>query len=133
MTTSAFWGAIVLALVIGGALGALVAWRTAQRGLQSRLNLTAQELRHQHAAEANELRAAQTRAQSELEQARQSFRRQLATAAEGPRAAVLKAEERLRAAYDEMDRLRREATRAAKPDADSNDGFAATQTMTEST
>ena len=68
---------------------------------------------------------------AELEQARVSFKRQLATAAQGPRAATLKAEERLRAAYDEMDRLRRAATRAARAESDAPDGFAETRPMPE--
>ena len=133
MTTSNFWAMLVLAALAGAALGSGLTWRVAQRQLASRLKVTATELKHLHASEAKELRAAQTRAQSELEQARASFKRQLASAAEGPRAAALKAEERLRAAYDEMDRLRRESSRAAKADSDSdsNDGFAATRPMPE--
>lgn len=97
---------------------------------QSKLRSTADELKHQHASEAEELRSAQTRAQAELVQARALFKRQLASAAEGPRAAAMQAEERLRAAYDELDRLRREADRKSKG-RESNDGFAATRPMPE--
>ena len=131
MTTSSFWGMIVLASLIGAGLGAALAWRAARSRFRARLAVTAQELQHQHASVTKELRAAQARAQTELEQARQSFKRQLASAAEGPRAATMMAEERLRAAYDELDRLRRQATRLAKPELETNDGFAATQTMAE--
>lgn len=133
MTTSIFWGSILLSCLAGAGLGSALTWRAAQRSLTIKLNRTASDLQQRHADEAKELRAAQARAQSELEQARASFKRQLSSAAEGPRAAALKAEERLRAAYDEMDRLRREASRVSKveSDADSNDGFAATRPMPE--
>jgi hypothetical protein len=119
-----------VAFAAGGGMGAVLAWRAARSRFMSKLSRTADELKHQHASEAEELRSAQTRAQSELVQARALFKRQLASAAEGPRAAAMQAEERLRAAYDELDRLRREANRAAKG-ADANDGFAATRPMPE--
>jgi hypothetical protein len=131
MTTGSVWGWVVLAFGIGVALGSAMTWRVAHSRFNARLQLTADELQNRHASEADELRGAQMRAQSELEQARVSFKRQLATAAQGPRAATLKAEERLRAAYDEMDRLRRAATRAARAESDAPDGFAATRPMPE--
>jgi hypothetical protein len=129
MTTVSWWGLIVLALGIGAALGSALTWHAARSRFDSRLRLTASELKDRHATEADELRAAQTRAQAELVQARVLFKRQLASAAEGPRATALQAEERLRAAYDEMDRLRRESSRAARADPDAPDGFAATRPM----
>jgi hypothetical protein len=114
----------------GAALGASVAWRAARSRFDSTLRLTADQLKNAHASEADQLRSAQTRAQAELLQARAQFKRQLASAAEGPRAAAMQAEERLRAAYDELDRLRREATRASR-DNNAPDGFAATRPMPE--
>ena len=129
MTNDYFLAWLGLALLVGAALGAGAAWHTAQRRFASRLNVTAKQIQLQHASEAKELRAAQLRAQSELEQARQSFKRQLATAAEGPRAAAMRAEERLRAAYDELDRLRRESNRESRNETSTTDGFAATQPM----
>lgn len=133
MTASSGWGLIVvgvIAMCIGIALGAAFAGRAARTRFDSKLRLTADEMKQRHASEADELRSAQTRAQAELVQARALFKRQLASAAEGPRAAAMQAEERLRAAYDELDRVRRESNRAAKGD-DANDGFAATRPMPE--
>lgn len=133
MATGSGWESMAfatLAFAAGGALGGVVAWRAAMSRLHSKLRRTADELKHQHASEAEELRSAQTRAQAELVQARALFKRQLVSAAEGPRAAAMQAEERLRAAYDELDRLRREANRAAKG-RDGADGFAATRPMPE--
>ncbi len=127
------WESMVVAaaaFAAGGGVGGVLAWRAAQSRFVSKLSRTADELKHQHASEAEELRSAQTRAQAELVQARTLFKRQLASAAEGPRAAALQAEERLRAAYDELDRLRRETDRAAKG-REGNDGFAATRPMPE--
>jgi hypothetical protein len=129
MDAAAIWGLIALALVVGAGLGATLAWRLAQARFKSQLRHTADELQHRHEFTANELRAAQLRAQSELDLARQSFKRQLAAATEGPQAAVLQAEERLRAAYDDIDRLRRLAKRAGSAAPQRADGFAATQPM----
>jgi hypothetical protein len=71
------------------------------------------------------------RAQTELEQARNSFKRQLAVVADEPRAAAARAEERLRAAYDELDRLRRSGAPPDTATAELSDGFAATRPMRE--
>ena len=77
---------------------------------------------------AEQLRTAQSRAQADLEQSRNVFKRQLAAAAAEPRAALERTEERLKAAYAELDRLRR----MGAPDtgsAELTDGFAATRPM----
>ena len=58
-----------------------------------------------------------------------SFKRQLAVAADEPRAAAARAEERLRAAYDEMDRMRRDGKPPDTTSPELNDGFAATRPM----
>ena len=129
MTTNVWWALIAVALVLGGAIGGLVARSLAGGRFEARLRRATEELAQKHAGTAEELRAAQVRAQAELEQARSTFKRQLAAAADEPRAAMLRAEERLIEAYGEVDRLRRGVRLADTTASELGDGFAATRPM----
>ena len=129
MTTNAWWVLVGAALVLGAAIGAWGGLRFAQMRFNSRLRRVTEELQQRHAGTADQLRAAQVRAQTELEQARSSFKRQHAVVADEPRAAAARAEERLRAAYDELDRLRRDGAPPDTHTAELSDGFAATRPM----
>ena len=87
-------------------------------------------LQKQNAALADQLRAAPARAQAELEQLRQAQKRQLLAAQAEPQAAATRAEQRLVAAYEELDRLRRQLAGAAHTEpSELGDGFAPTQPM----
>lgn len=133
MTSGEFWGYLGLTLSIGVAIGWAIAMRVSRMNFVTQLRTTTEQLEQRNSAAANELRTVQTRAQRELELARLSFKRQLASAGDRPRAAMLDAEERLRAAYDELDRLRRSQTPQRQPSAKSekSDGFATTLVMPE--
>jgi hypothetical protein len=131
MTAAVWWVLVGAALVSGAAAGGWFAYGMARTRYASRLRRATEELHQRHAATVEQMRTAQARAQSELEQTRNSFKRQLAVVAAEPRAAAARAEERLRAAYDELDRLRRAG---APPDTGTSelaDGFAATRPMRE--
>ena len=130
MTTDTGWLLTALALVLGAAAGGWLGLRLGSSRSKTRLRRTIEELQQKHAAASDQLRAAQVRAQTELEQVRSSFKRQLASVADEPRAAAARAEERLRAAYDELDRLRRGGPSDTAP-SDLGDGFAATRPMRE--
>lgn len=131
MRTNEWWVLLGVALAFGGAAGGWFALRLASRRFDVRLRRAVEELHQRYAATTDQLRAAQVRAQTELEQARNSFKRQLAVVADEPRAATARAEERLRAAYDELDRLRRGGRPPDTATAELSDGFAATRPMRE--
>lgn len=131
MTSNGWWILVGVALVVGFMAGAWMAWRIARVRQASALRGQNDELQQKFAGTIDQLRAAQVRAQTELEQVRNSFKRQLAAAAEEPRAAAERAEERLRAAYDELDRMRRGSKPPDTASADLTDGFAATRPMRE--
>lgn len=130
--TGEFWGYLGVTLLMGGAIGWAIAMRVSRTNFVAQLRTTTDQLEQRNSAAANELRTVQARAQRELELARLSFKRQLASAGDRPRAAMLDAEERLRAAYDELDRLRRSpAPRSASAKGEKSDGFASTLVMPE--
>ncbi len=132
MTSGEFWGYLGLTLFIGGAIGWAIAMRMSRANFVAQLRATSDQLEQRNSAAANELRTVQARAQRELELARLSFKRQLASAGDKPRAAMLDAEERLRAAYDELDRLRRSPPpRGTSVKVEKSDGFATTLVMPE--
>lgn len=129
-----FWGYLGVTLLMGGAIGWAIAMRVSRVNFVAQLRTTTDQLEQRNSAAATELRTVQTRAQRELELARLSFKRQLASAGDRPRAAMLDAEERLRAAYDELDRLRRSPPprlASAKGEKEKSDGFATTLVMPE--
>jgi molecular chaperone GrpE (heat shock protein) len=129
MTSNGWWMLLGLASLLGAFAGGMLVMRLARVRHAAHLRHTTDELQKKFAATIDQLRAAHVRAQTELEQVRNAFKQQLAAATDEPRAAAARAEQRLRAAYDELDRLRREA----KPDdtarAELSDGFAATRPM----
>jgi multidrug efflux pump subunit AcrA (membrane-fusion protein) len=131
MTSDGWWMLAGLALIVGAVAGGFTALRVARARHTAQLRRATDELQQKFSATIDQLRAAQVRAQTELEQARHSFKRQLDAALEEPRAAAVRAEERLRAAYDEMDRLRRAGAPPDTGSAELSDGFAATRPMRE--
>ena len=131
MTTNGWWMLVGLALLAGAVAGAWLTLRIARVRHASALRKASDELQQKFSATIDQLRAAQVRAQTELEQARNSFKRQLAVVADEPRAAMARAEERLRAAYDEMDRMRRDGKPPDTASSELTDGFAATRPMRE--
>ena len=131
MTSNGWWMLVGLALLLGAAAGAWLALRVAGPRHAAQLRKANDEQQRQFSATVDQLRAAQVRAQTELEQQRNGFKRQLAAAADEPRAAAARAEERLRAAYEELDRLRRGNTPPDTSRAELGDGFAATRPMRE--
>ena len=134
MTSGEFWGYLGLTLLMGAAIGWAIAMRVSRSNFVAQLRATTEQLEQRSSAAANELRTVQARAQRELELARLSFKRQLASAGDQPRAAMLDAEERLRAAYDELDRLRRSPPprpAGGKAEREKTDGFASTLVMPE--
>jgi molecular chaperone GrpE (heat shock protein) len=116
------------ALIAGGVIGGWGAWRFARKRFKTQLRRAIDELQQRNAAMAEQLRTAQARAQADLEQVRSAFKRQLAEMAAEPRAAVERSEERLKAAYAELDRLRRKSAPDSGP-SELTDGFAATRPM----
>ncbi len=89
------------------------------------------DFQRQSDAVVNQFRIAQLRSQTEIEQLRQAARRQLAMAGEEPKEAAARAESRLRAAYEEIDRLRRIKALDTTIRGDLSDGFAATRPMVD--
>jgi hypothetical protein len=128
MSTETWWVLVGVALLVGAAIGGWLTLRVARMRYDARLRRATEDLKKKHAAASEQLRAAQLRAQTELEQQRSSFKQQLAVVADEPRAAMLRAEERLKAAYAEIDRLRRGPAPDTAP-SDLHDGFAATRPM----
>jgi triphosphoribosyl-dephospho-CoA synthetase len=129
MTSNEWWMLIGLALAVGLIAGGWAMLQLARRRHAAETRRLTDELLQRFSNTLAQLRSAQVRAQTELEQARNSFRRQLAVVADEPRAAAARAEERLRAAYEEMDRLRRGARFADTMVDEGIDGFAATRPM----
>jgi len=128
MSTNVWWMLVAVGLVLGIAAGGWIALRVARQRFDAQLRRATDEVSQRHAAMIDQLRAAQVRAQTELEQSRNSFKRQLAVMAAEPRAALERAEDRLKAAYAELDKLRR----GSAPDSgltELTDGFAATRPM----
>jgi MinD-like ATPase involved in chromosome partitioning or flagellar assembly len=132
MTSNGWWMLIGLALLAGVAVGGWVTLRIAQLRHTAQSRRAIDEVQQKLAATIDQLRAVQVRAQTELEQVRNSFKRQLAVVADEPRAAAARAEERLRAAYEELDRLRRGSRVPDTKPSELSDGFAATRPMRES-
>ena len=129
MTTNTWWLLVGAALILGavaGGWGALYVMRTR---FSAQLRRATDELRQRNAAMSEQLRTAQVRSQTELEQARNTFKRQLADLAAEPRIAQERTEARLKAAYAELDRLRKAGVDTAPTDL--SDGFAATRPMRE--
>ena len=128
MTTYAWWGLVAVALCVGAALGAGLALRLIRPRHAAQLRSAGEDLQQRFTATIDQMRTGQVRAQTELEQVRGGVKRQLATATEELRAATVRAEERLRAAYEELDRLRRDGNSADTVNAEL-DGFAVTRPM----
>lgn len=131
MRTNEWWVLLGVSLVLGAVAGGGFMLRSARARFDARLRRAVDELHQRYAATTDQLRAAHVRAQTELEQTRNSFKRQLAAVADEPRAATARAEERLRAAYDELDRLRRGSRPPDTSTSELSDGFAATRPMRE--
>ena len=131
MTTNGWWMLTGIALLAGAIAGAGLTLRIARVRHAAQMRRASDDLQHRFAASLDRSRAAQARAQAELEQTRAAVRRQLAVALEEPRAAAARAEERLRAAYVEIDRLRRASPPVDGVHAELSDGFAATRPMHE--
>ena len=131
MSSNGWWVLVGVALLAGAVAGAWATLRIAQMRHASQSRRALEELQQKFSATIDQLRAAQVRSQTELEQARNSFKRQLAVVAEEPRAATARAEERLRAAYEELDRIRRGNHPPDTKSAELGDGFAATRPLRE--
>ena len=131
MTNNGWWMLVGVALLVGAAASAWLTLRIARLRHAAALRRANDGLQQKFSATIDQLRAAQVRTQTELEQARHSFKRQLAVVADEPRAAVARAEERLRAAYAEMDKMRRAGAPPDTSTSDLSDGFAATRPMRE--
>lgn len=129
MSTNGWWILVAVGLLLGLGAGGWLALRIARNRFDAQLRRVADEIAQRHAATIEQLRAAQVRAQTELEQSRTSFKRQLAVMAAEPRAALERAEDRLKAAYAELDRLRRGGTAPDSGMTELTDGFAATRPM----
>ncbi len=129
MSTNAWWILVVAGLMLGIVAGGWFTLRVARNRFEEQLRRATDEVSQRHAAMIDQLRAAQVRAQTELEQSRNSFKRQLAVMAAEPRAALERAEDRLKAAYAELDRLRRGNAAPDSGLSELHDGFAATQPM----
>lgn len=131
MTAQDGWLWIGTGLALGAITGSWVTlWLLGARHAAA-LRRLRDDFQRQSDAVVNQFRVAQLRSQTELEQSRQTFQRQLATATDEPRAAVARAEARLRAAYDEIDRLRRAQAHETTVPAGLGDGFAATRPMVD--
>jgi hypothetical protein len=126
------WGLwIGLGLVLGAIGGSWVTlWLLGARHAAA-LRRMRDDFQRQSDAVVSQFRVTQLRSQTELEQLRQTNQRKLATASDEPRAAVARAEMRLRAAYEEIDRLRRGNAPQTTIRADLTDGFAATRPMVD--
>ncbi len=122
---------IGLGLALGAIAGSWVTlWIVGARHAAA-LRRLRDDLQRESDAVVKQFRIAQLRSQTEIEQLRQAGRRQLATAGAEPQAAVARAESRLRAAYEEIDRLRRGEENDTTIRADLSDGFAATRPMVD--
>ncbi len=130
MDANTGWWLIGSAAVAGAVLGGWVMLRIV-RFRQGRAVLRATDaLQKQNAALSEQLRTATARARAELEQLRQAHKRQIQAAQAEPQAATARAEQRLMAAYEELDRLRRQVAGAANTEpSELGDGFAATRPM----
>jgi uncharacterized membrane protein YccC len=129
MTNSGWWWGMTLGGATGIVVGLLLGWLLARRRHAAQLRRASDEMEKKLAFGADQVRAVQARSQADLDQARAGFKRQLAAASEAPVAAMKQAEERLRAAYDEIDRMRRAALAADTGSSELSDGFAATRPM----
>lgn len=129
--SNGWWWSLGTAAALGGVAGGwfMVRIKQFQHGRDSQRAIDS--LQKQNATLAEQLSSAQTSAQIELEHLRQSHKRQRAPAQSGPDAAGAQAEQRLLAAYDELDRLRRQIASDGPQTVSSelNDGFALTQPM----
>jgi|GEM_PF-1582195 len=130
MDANAWWWLVGSAGLVGAALGGWAVQRIA-RFRNSRALLRATDvLQKQNAALADQLRVAAARARAEVEQLRQAHKRQLQAAQAEPQAATARAEQRLVAAYEELDRLRRQVAGAPNTEPSGlGDGFAPTRPM----
>lgn len=128
MSTNVGWILVAVGVLLGSVAGGWITLRLARNRFDAQLRRVADEIGQRHSATIEQLRAAQVRAQTELEQSRNSFKRQLAVMAAEPRAALERAEDRLKAAYAELDRLRRGHV-ADSGMTELTDGFAATRPM----
>ncbi len=130
MDANAGWWLVGAAASVGAVAGGWVMLRIA-RFRHGRALLRATDALHkQNAALTDQLRAAPARAQAELEQLRQAHKRQLQAAQAEPQAATARAEQRLVAAYEELDRLRRQVAGVGSTvPSDLGDGFAPTRPM----
>ncbi len=129
MTHSAGWVGLALGSGMGAAVGLLLGWLLARRRHAEQLRVAHDEMAKKLAFGADQVRAVQARSQADLDHARAGFKRQLAAAAEAPVAAMKQAEQRLRAAYDEIDRMRRATLDTDSARSELSDGFAATRPM----
>ena len=126
-----WWWALGAAAALGGVAGGWLAFELARLRHGRALKRATENLQKQNATLTEQLRSSQARTQIELEQLRQSHKRQRAPAQGRPDATAAQAEQRLVAAYDELDRLRRqvagEGPQSVSPEL--TDGFAATRPM----
>ena len=130
MDANTVWWLVGSAGVVGGVLGGWVVHRIARFRNNRALLRATDTLQKQNAALTDQLRAAPARAQAELEQLRQAHKRQLQAAQAEPQAATARAEQRLVAAYEELDRLRRQVAGAPNTEPSGlGDGFAPTRPM----
>jgi len=129
MTTNTWWVLLGAALILGAVAGGWGTLYLMRMRFDAQFRRATDELRQRNAAMSEQLRTAQVRSQTELEQARNTFKRQLADLAAEPRIAQERIEARLKAAYAELDRLRKAGVDTAPTDL--TDGFAATRPMRE--
>jgi succinate dehydrogenase/fumarate reductase flavoprotein subunit len=126
MSTNEWW-----MLALCGSLGAVtgggltLVWARARFG--ARLRNAADELQR-HAALVQKSKAALARLQTELDNSRGAMTRQRASRVTEPAVAIAQTEERLKAAYEELDALRRRPAQDSEA-AELTDGFAATRPM----
>lgn len=128
--TSNEWGLLVgLAFVLGAIAGSWLTLGVLGARHAAALRRLSDEHQRQSDAVVDQFRAAQLRSQTEIESLRQSSLREIANAGDEPREATARAEARLRAAFDEIDRLRRNMTADTTIRADLGNGFADTRPM----
>ena len=129
--SNGWWWSLSAATALGGVAGAWLMHKMAQFRHRRDLQRATETLKKQNATLAEQLRIAQARTQIELEQLRQSHKRQRAPAEAASDVAERPAEQRLIAAYDELDRLRRQVAKQGPQTVspELTDGFAATRPM----
>ena len=126
MSTNEWW-MLTFACLIGLATGGGLGWAWTRKRVKKRLRNLAEEL-HRYAVALQKSKAAVARLQAELDTSRTAMTRQLAHRGVEPARALARTEGRLKAAYRELDFLRRRVVPDSIQD-DTVEGFASTRPM----